>query len=125
MATKHEKRSSRFKPAKKQRLLDKQELTINIRLMEFKEEGLASPLRGKTLPQKIAKNADYKTVLAAALKKRQNYDKTTTKPSSLHGNTNSCIPMANQLKPFLGPYFFCGKVQMESVDTHKLEIHRA
>ena len=76
MATKHEERSSHFKPAKKQRLLDKQELMINIGLMEFNEEGLASPLRGKTLPQKIAKNADYKTVLAAALKKRQNFDKT-------------------------------------------------
>ena len=72
MATKNEERFSHFKPAKKQRLLDKQELTINIGLIEFNEEGLASPLRGKTLPQKIAKNADYKTVLAAALKKRQN-----------------------------------------------------
>ena len=80
--------------------------------MELNEEGLASPLRGKTLAQKIAKNADYKTVLAAALKKRQNYDK----PSSLNGNTDSGIPMANQLKPSLGLsiLFFCGKVQIES-----------
>ena len=62
LATKHEGRSSHYKPAKKQRLLGRQELTINIGLMEFNEEGLASPLRGKTLPQKIAKNADYKTV---------------------------------------------------------------
>ena len=72
MATKHEERYSHFKPAKKQCLLDKQELTINVELMEFNEEGLASPLRGKTLPQKIANNANYKTVLAAPLKKRQN-----------------------------------------------------
>ena len=72
MATKHEERSSHFKPAKKQRLLDKRELTINVGLMEFNEEGLGSLMRGKTLPQKISKNADCKTVLAAALKKRQN-----------------------------------------------------
>ena len=76
MTKKNEERTSHFKPAKKQRLLSKQEVTINIGQMEFNEEGLASPLRGKSLPLKIAKDADYKTLLEAALKKRCDYDKT-------------------------------------------------
>ena len=66
--------------------------------MEFNEEGLASPLRGKTLPQKIAKNADYKTVLAAALKK------TTKLRQNLRAWTDT-----NRIRRY----------------THELEIHRA
>ena len=71
MTQKNEERTSHFKPAKKQRLSSMQEVTINIGQMEFNEEGLASPLRGKSLPVKIAKDADYKTLLEAALKKRR------------------------------------------------------
>ena len=65
-----------FKPSKKLRLSETQEVTINIRLMELNGEKLACPVRGKSLPLKIAKDADYKTLLESALKKRTNNDKT-------------------------------------------------
>ena len=44
--------------------------------MELNEKKLACPVRGKSLPLKIAKDADYKTLLESALKKRTHYDKT-------------------------------------------------
>ena len=122
MATKHEERSSHFKPAKKQRLLDKQELMINIGLIEFNEEGLASPLRGKTLPQKIAKNADYKTVLVAALKKRQNFDKTFEPELEF----KLVYPNGQSAETIPGSILFLWKGTNRICRyTHELEIHRA
>ena len=51
MTKKNEETTSHVKPAKKQRVLSKQEVTINIGQMEFNKEGLVSPLGGKSLPQ--------------------------------------------------------------------------
>ena len=96
MTKKNEERTSHFKPAKKQRLSSMQEVTINIGQMhvEFNEEGLASPLGGKSLPFKMCKDADYKTLLEAALKTVL----ITRKHLTRNTNTNSTIPMSNRLK---------------------------
>ena len=98
MMKKNEERTLHFKPAKKQRLSSMQEVTINIGQMEFNEEGLASPLRGKSMPLKICKDADYKTLLEAALKNR---DYVISKRLTLNANTNSSIVMGNRLKQSL------------------------
>ena len=74
MTRKNEERTSYFKPSKKKRVSDKQAVTINIGLMEFNEEGLTSPLRGKSLPLKIPKDTDYKALLESAIQKRHDYD---------------------------------------------------
>ncbi len=42
--------------------------------MELNENEVGIPLRGKSLPLKVIKEADYKTLLDAALKKRADYD---------------------------------------------------
>ena len=76
MSKKKEERASYFRPSKKPRVADKQEVTINIGLMELNDEEVGVPLRGKSLPLKIAKDADYKTLLEFAVKKRTDYDKT-------------------------------------------------
>ena len=63
--------------------------------MELNEEKLACPVRGKSLPLKIAKDADCKTLLESALKKRMNY---MTKHLTPNAHTNSCIRMDSQLR---------------------------
>ena len=70
MTKKAEERASYFRPSKKQRVSEKQEVTINIGVMELSKDGVSYILRGKTLPLKISKEADYKTLLESALKKR-------------------------------------------------------
>ena len=78
MSHKHEERASHFRPAKKVCVStpSRQEVTINIGVMEINENEVATPLRGKSLPLKIEKEADYDTLLKAALKKRCAYDQT-------------------------------------------------
>ena len=79
MSKKNEERASNFRPSKKARVADianKQEVSINIGIMELNEEAVGIPLRGKSLPLKIAKEVDYDTLLASALKKRGDYEKT-------------------------------------------------
>lgn len=44
-------------------------ITMKIGLMELNDEEVGLPLRGNNLPLKIAKNADYRTLLDAAVKK--------------------------------------------------------
>lgn len=79
MSKKNEENASNFRPSKKARVADianKQEVSINIGIMELNEEAVGIPLRGKSLPLKIAKEVDYDTLLASALKKRRDYEKT-------------------------------------------------
>lgn len=76
MSKKQEERASHFRPSKKARVANKQEVTINIGVMELDEKEIGIPLRGKSLPLKIAKDANYDTLLESALKKRADYDKT-------------------------------------------------
>ena len=64
---KAKERDSYFQPSKKQRVSAKQEITINIGVMELNKDGVANILSGKTLPLKISKEADYKTLLESAL----------------------------------------------------------
>ena len=109
MATKHEERSSHFKPAKKQRLLDKEELTTNIVLIQKYE---------------VAKNAGYRTVLAAALKKRQNYDK-TLEPERQYKLVHPDGQSAQAIPGSVHTFFLWKGTNRIRRYTHELEIHRA
>ena len=55
MSKKQEERASHFRPSKKPRFTAKQEVTINIGVMELNEKNESVPLRGKSLPLKIGK----------------------------------------------------------------------
>ena len=59
MSKKQEERASHFRPSKKPRVACKQEVTINIGIMELNEKEEGVPLRGKSLPLKIGKESDY------------------------------------------------------------------
>jgi hypothetical protein len=50
-------------------------VTINIGVMEYAQNGEPKPIRGSSLPLKIADNSKYDEVRTAALKKREAFDK--------------------------------------------------
>ena len=89
---KAKERDSYFQPSKKQRVSAKQEITINIGVMELNKDGVANILSGKTLPLKISKEADYKTLLESALPEK---GVITTRRLIPIVSTKSFIKMAN------------------------------
>lgn len=70
---KSEERQSNFRPKKRSKP-NVHEVTVNIGLMEYIVSEL-KPCRGSSLPLKISDSASYDEIRAAAIKKREAFDK--------------------------------------------------
>ena len=70
MLKKKDERSCHFKTKKgKHAKLEDEEVSINIGVMKFNEDGQLKPLRGKNLPLKVRKSANSKDILTLAVTK--------------------------------------------------------
>ena len=77
-AKKKEERATHFRSSSKKKAKPKDTETvalINIGLMKYVSFDTTTPVRGKSLPLKVNKDAKYAEVFSVALTKREAYDK--------------------------------------------------